>query len=43
MALFWRNIFPTFAVQHYSGVDFRFAGWLQYHYVTAIRKFATLE
>jgi hypothetical protein len=38
------NFCPSFfAVQHYSRVNFRFALWVQYRYVTAIHGFATLK
>lgn len=43
MALLWQNVFLTFAIQHSSTVNFKFAVWLQYCYVTAIHKLTTLE
>jgi hypothetical protein len=33
----------SFAVQHYFRINFNFDVWLQYRYVTAIHKLATLE
>jgi hypothetical protein len=34
---------PSLAVQRYSGVNFKISILLPYHYVTAVRKFATVE
>jgi hypothetical protein len=34
---------PSFAVQHCSMVSLKFVVWLQYRYVTAVHKLATLE